>query len=134
MKLVLQGIGAVVAGLSLAAVFVIGVEWMSSILHPFPPGVDPTDIVACRAHVALCPAAVLLLVILGWGFGVFVSSWLATRVGPGRHPAYGIVVGSILLLLAVTNMAMLPYPGWFWFGNLIAFPICFWFGAKLGRR
>ena len=62
-----------------------------------------------------------------------VSSWLATRIGLKRHPAHGIVAGSILLLLAVVNMAMLPYPIWFWILNLVVFPVCFCLGAKLGR-
>jgi hypothetical protein len=125
--------GAVIAGLIAAMAFVVGVEWMSSILHPLPPGVDPTDLEACRAHVARYPAEVLLLVALGWGLGTFVSSWLATRMGPKRHPAHGIVAGSILLVLAVVNMAMLPYPIWFWIMNLVVFPACFCFAARLGR-
>ena len=63
---------------------------------------------------------------------VFVSSWLATRLGTGRHLAHGLVVGAILFAAVVFNMAMLPYPIWFWV-NLIVFPIaCLW-GAKLAQ-
>jgi hypothetical protein len=130
---VLRSVGAVIAGLIAAMFFIVGVEGMSSILHPFPPGVDPADLEACRAHAARYPAGVLLLVALGWCLGTFVSSWLATRVGPGKHLAHGIVVGSILLMLAVANMFMLPYPIWFWALNFIAFPVSFCLGAKLGR-
>ncbi len=134
MKIVARSVGAVAIGLVAALVLVVGVEWMSSILHPFPPGVDPSDIEACRAHVARYPAGVLLLAVLGWGLCVFVSSWLSTRIGPGRHPAHGILVGAILLTLAVVNMAMLPYPAWFWILNLVGFPACCYAGIMLGRR
>ena len=133
MGAILRSAGAVVAGLIVATVFAIGVEYMSSILHPFPPGADPTDLATCRAHVARYPAGVLLLASLGWALGTLASSWLAARLGPKRHPVHGIAVGLILLALAVVNMAMLPYPAWFWILNLILFPACFCFGASLGR-
>lgn len=134
MGVILRAVGAVVAGLIAAAVFALGVEYMSSILHPFPPGADPTDLETCRAHVARYPSGVLLLASLGWGFGTLASSWLATRLGPKRHAAHGIAIGLILLALVVANMAMLPYPAWFWILNLIIIPAAFCFGARSGRE
>jgi hypothetical protein len=129
----LQSAGAGLAGLVVAFIFVIGVEGMSSVLHPLPPGVNPSEPEAIRAHVARYPAGVLLLAGLGWGLGTFVSSWLATRLGTRRHLAHGIAVGSILLALAVVNMLMLPYPIWFWVLNLVLFPAGCYAGARLGR-
>src|SRR6516162_771877 len=102
--------GAVLAGLVVAAVLVVGVEAFSSVVHPFPPDVDPTDNEACKAHVARCPAWVLAVAVLLWGLTTFLSAWLATRLGPGGHRAHGVVVGLVLLALVVMNMSMLPYP------------------------
>ena len=45
----------------------------------------------------------------------------------------GIVVGAILFAAVAFNMAMLPYPIWFWV-NLIVFPVCCFWGIKLARR
>lgn len=73
-----------------------------------------------------------MLCALGWAVSVFIGSWLATRLGANRHPGHGIIVGGILLGLAIFNMAMLPYPAWFWL-NLISFPVCFISGSLLGR-
>lgn len=39
---IIRSLGSVMAGLIVALIFVIGVEAISSILHPFPPGVDPS--------------------------------------------------------------------------------------------
>src|SRR5262249_30036218 len=117
--------GAVLAGLVVAAVLVVGVEAFSSVVHPFPPDVDPTDYEVCKAHVARYPAWVLAVAVLAWGLTTFSGAWLATRIGPGRHRAHGVVVGLILLALVVVNMSMLPYPVWFWVANLLAFPLCF---------
>ena len=130
---IIRGVGAVVVGLLAAMILIVGIEGLSSILHPFPPGGDPTDLEACKAHVARFPTGVLLLVVVAWGLTTFVGSWLATRLGAGRHPAHGIVVGAILLAAVAFNMAMLPYPIWFWV-NLIVFPVCCFWGIKLARR
>jgi hypothetical protein len=75
--------------------------------------VDTTDYEVCKAHVAKYPLWVLALVVVGWGATVFVSAWLATRLGARRHPAQGIVIGSILVAAVAFNMFMLPYPLWF---------------------
>ena len=127
----MRGVASVVGALMLAFVGVVGVEVISSILHPFPPGIDPADFEACKEHVARYPTAVLLLCAMGWWLTIFVSCWMATRLGARRHPVHGIIVGVILLALAVCNMAMLPYPGWFWI-NLLTFPACIAFGTWLG--
>ena len=58
----MRGVASVVGALMLAFVGVVGVEVISSILHPFPPGVDPTNFKACKEHVARYPKAVLLLI------------------------------------------------------------------------
>ena len=128
----LRSVGGVIAGLTVALFFVIGVEGLGSILHPFPPGVDPTDLEVCKAHVARYPTGLLALVVVAWGTAVFVSSWVATRLGTGRYLAHGVLVGSILLAAVVFNMAMLPYPKWFWI-NVIVFPIAFLAGAKFAQ-
>jgi hypothetical protein len=130
---IIRSIVSVIAGLIVALILVIGVEGVSTILHPFPPGVDPTDMEVCKAHVARYPAVVLALAVLAYGVTVFVSSWVATRLGTGRHLAHGIVVGSLLLAAIVCNMSMLPYPIWFWV-NLLVFPTACLAGAKRAQR
>jgi hypothetical protein len=129
----IRGVAAVIAALILAFAGVVGVELMSSVLHPFPPGVDQTDVEACKAHVARYPTGVLLLCAVGWWLTVLLSTWVATRLGANRHPAHGIVIGLILLVMALLNMVMLPYPSWFWI-NLITFPASGLAGTWAARR
>src|SRR5262249_58229780 len=100
---VLRSVGAVLGGLVVAAVLVVGVEAFSSVVHPFPPDVDPTDYEACKAHVARCPAWVLAVAVLAWALTTFASAWLATRLWPGRHRAHGVRVGLIPLALLVLD-------------------------------
>jgi hypothetical protein len=120
-------VGAVLIGLAAAFVLIIAVEFLSSIVHP-------TDIEACRAHVARYPAWVLAVVVPAWGLTTFVSVWLATRLGSGRHRAHGYVVGAILLALVICNISMLTYPIWFCAANLIVFPLAIYWGRALLHR
>jgi hypothetical protein len=130
---ILRSLAAVVAGIVVALAGLIAVEAMSAVLHPAPPGVDiAADIEACKAHVARYPSGVLALCGAAWGLVAFASAWVATRLGAGRHLAHGLFVGTLLLAAAIFNMAMLPYPAWFWL-NLIVLPAAFVYGAMLGR-
>ncbi len=128
----LKSLAAVVAGIVTALVGLIAVEAMSAVLHPAPPGIDLSNIEACKAHVARYPAGVLALCGAAWGLVAFASAWVATRLGTSRHLAHGLSVGTLLLAAAIFNMAMLPYPAWFWL-NLIVLPAAFVYGAMLGR-
>jgi MFS family permease len=127
---ILRSVGSVVAGLVAAFIPIIAAEVFSSIYHPFPPGVDPSDYEVCKAHVARYPTWVLAACTAIWAAALLAGSWLATRLGTARHPAHGLVVGAILLALAGLNMAMLPYPIWFPVVILLTFPL----GTILGVR
>jgi hypothetical protein len=127
---ILRSVGSVVAGLVVSFIPIIAAEVFSSIYHPFPPGVDLSDLEVCKAHVARFPTWVLAGGAAFWATAPLAGAWLATRLGTARHPAHGIVVGAILLALAGFNMAMLPYPIWFPIVNLLTFPL----GTILGTR
>ncbi len=129
----LRSTGAITVSLVVAMALIIAIEGFSAIFHPFPPGVDTSDIEVCKAHVAKYPQWILAVAVVGWGGTTFVSAWLATRLGAGRHPAHGIAVGSLLLLAAAFNMLMLPYPVWFEVANYVIFPLGTFAAVKLAR-
>lgn len=128
----LRSTSALLAGLAVALALVIGVEMLSELVHPFPPGVDPTDLEACKAHVAQYPAWVLGAVVVLWGLTTFLSSWTATSLGTAQHIAHGLLIGGFLLAMVILNMSMLPYPSWFVIANLLIFPLSSYWGARWG--
>ena len=130
---IVRSVGAVLAGLAAAMFFIVGTEAVWAVVYPPPPGVDLHDIEACKAHITQLPADAFVIAEAGWGLAVLTGSWVATRLGPGRHPAHGNAVGSILLMAAVANMLMLPYPIWFWGLNLVTFTAADLLGAKWGQ-
>ncbi len=125
--------GAIVVSLVAAMALIIAVEVVTIFFHPFPEGADTTDHEIVEAHVAKFPQWVLAIGVVGWGVTTFVSAWIATRLGAGRHPAHGIVIGSLLLLAAVFNMFMLPYPVWFELANLLIPPLAIFAAVRCGR-
>jgi hypothetical protein len=94
---IFRSCAAVSSGLVVALLLTIAVEAFSAVVHPVPPGIDLSDIEACRAHVARYPAWVLAVVVFAWGVSTVAAAWLATRLGPSRHPAHGFVVTAALL-------------------------------------
>ena len=129
---IIRSVGSVVVSLAVALVLVIVVEVASAVLHPFPPGFDGTHDQMIE-HVARYPGWVLALAAVAWGAIMFISTWLATRLGAGRHPAHGVAVGLLLFSAAVFNMYLLPYPIWFELLNLVLFLLGGYFGVRLGR-
>jgi hypothetical protein len=129
----LRSIGAIALSLVVAMALIIAIEGLSAIFHPFPPGADTSDPEVIKAQVEKYPHWILAVVVFLWGGTTFVSSWLATRLGTNRHPAHGVVVGSLLFLAVIFNMLMLPYPAWFEVANYLVFPLAIFLALKVGR-
>ena len=129
----LRSVGSVIAGLVLAFVFVVAAEVVSAIFHPFPTGVDPYDLEACKAHVARYPTWLLAICTAIWVAAPLTGAWLATRLGTARHSNHGTVVGMILMATAGYNMGMLPYPIWFPIVVVMTFPLATILGIRLAQ-
>ena len=130
---IVRSVLAVIAGLVAAMFLIVGTEAVWAVVYPPAPGVDLHDREACKAHIAQLPADAFVIAAAGWGLAVLAGSWVATRLGAGRHPAHGYVVGLILSAAALMNMLMLPYPALFWGLNLVSFPVCTYLGTQWGR-
>lgn len=130
---ILRSAGSIIVSLVIALVLLMLVEGASAIFHPFPPGVDTSDLEVCKAHVAKYPRWVLALAVPAWGLTTLIATWLATRVGTARHAAHGFTVGVTLLLAAGFNMYLLPYPIWFEGATLVVLPLGIYSGVTLAR-
>ena len=130
---VIRSVAALVVSCIAALVLVIAVEGIGAVFHPFPPGADPNDIEVCKTHVSRSPGWLLGVVVILWGATALVASYVATRLGSGRHPLHGYAIGLLLLAAVGFNMWLLPYPKWFEVANLVCFPLATYYGARLGR-
>ena len=132
-KTALQSTGAILLSLFIAFLLVAGLEALSAILHPWPADFAGTS-EEIAIQVETFPAWLLaLLGGVGWGGTMFVSAWLATRLGSNRRPIHGYLVGVILISAVIINISMLPYPIWFSLLNLVVLPTTLYFGVRLGQ-
>ncbi len=122
---------AVAVSLTAAFALIIAIELVSAVIHPVPPGMDFNDKEACTAFFANYPQWLFGVAAVAWGLTAFTSSWLATRLGAYRHLAHGVAIGFLLLLGAIANMLMLPYPLWFELANMVLIPLGIFFGIRL---
>ena len=127
MKTVLRAVLGVVVALAVAFALVVGVEWFSSIVHPFPANFDGN----IPAHVARYPDWVLGVVVLMYGAIAAVAAWIAARIGT---VAAGAVVALLLGAALVFNLSMLPYVTWFKVVMPVAFAGSSWCGLRYCRR
>ena len=100
---------SIATGLVVALVLVMAVEFLSAIVHPFPPDFDGSESALCE-HVKRFPQWVLAVVSVAWAATTFVSCWLAKRMG---NRGCGLTVGLLLLAAVLFNVTKLPYPIWF---------------------
>lgn len=127
-----QNIAAALLSFSVALFLLACIEWVGTILHPFPADFAGTREEVVQ-HVAIYPAWSLLVGGIGWVITMFVATWLATRLSANRSPAYGTGLGLLLLSGAIFNMTMLPYPLWFWFFCLVLLPLAIYCGVRFGK-
>lgn len=127
MKSAGQALLGVVAGLALAFVLVVAVEFFSSLVHPFPPGFDGN----IPEHVKRYSQWVLGAVVLMWGAAAAAAAWVASRVG---GQLAGILVALLLAWALIFNLSMLPYAAWFKIAMPAAFSVACLLGIRHGRR
>lgn len=130
MKPVLKTLAGILAGVGIAFVLVVAVEWFGAISHPLPADFNGTAEQMCL-HVERFPAWVLAAVVPMWAAVGFAGAWTALKVG-NRFAV--IAVGVFLLSMLVLNISMLPYPFWFEAANLIALPAACLLGGRSQKR
>lgn len=130
MKKVLLVIAGVVAGIVVTFVLVVGVEAYSSVVHPFPEGIELTHEEICK-HVERYPTWILASVVPMWMAAAFAGTWMAGKIGGVFASGFvGILTTAMLFL----NLWMAPYPIWFRIGMIIAGPLAVYLGLPKGRK
>ncbi len=129
-KIVLRTLAAILAGLLVSFVAIVGVECFSNVVHPFPEDFGETMEEVCR-HVERYPRWVLAVVVPAWALAAFVGTWTAGRIGNFYSFA---IVGLLLLMALLFNVAMLPYPTWFKVATPLSCLGAMVAGNRLSRR
>ncbi len=126
-----RSILAVIAGLVVGGLLVAGVEYMSQMIYPPPPGLDLTDTEAVREFAMGAPDSARMVILLAWFVGPFGGGWLAARLAPRLPMTHAIIVGAFFVAADLINLVTIPSPVWMWVGGLIAPLLAAYLGGKL---
>ena len=121
-----------VVGAFAAMLVVILVQASMSLAWPLPEGFDPGDPQQVALRMASAPAAALLMVVLAWALGAFTGGLVAAAIA--RHPLPALVIGALLLVATVGNLASMPHPWWMWVSGILVPLPCATLGARLAMR
>jgi hypothetical protein len=123
-------LAAIFAGMFVAFLLVVAVEYFSSVVQLVPEGFAGTMEEMCK-HVERYPNWVLAVVVPAWGVTAFAGTWAAQRIGNLWSFA---IVGALLLAGLVFNISKLPYPIWFKIANLLVIPSAIVLGHRWSTR
>lgn len=129
----LRSVLAVMFGLLVAVIVLIGMESISHTLFP-PPSVDPNDMDAVRALMADMPARMFVMVLIAWSLSALTGGLVAGRVAGRGAVGHAAVIGVLLTIGAIANFVMLPHPVWVVIVGLGLFLPMAVLGGWLGAR
>ncbi len=99
------------------------VEFINSLLYPFPPGMSMTDLPAIVSFSKAQPPQLFVNVLIGWIVGTVVATMIIVRKTGEKRLAY-ISAGVLTLMALLNNFVFLPgvHPLWF---TVVGLPLFF---------
>ena len=116
----LQRIGAIIAGVFAGGASVGVVEWISSLIHPMPPGLQMEDPEEMRRWISTLPTSAFLMVLVAWAVGCCVGASVARRIAPSRSSIPAWIAFGLLTAATVFNLFAIPHPPWMWPAGIAA--------------
>jgi hypothetical protein len=125
---------AVVVGLFVVVVLNLGVDVVTHAFAPTWNDLVENDRKALLARSKAIWFGSLAGLSVASVFGAVVGSWLAARLGLRSRVAHGIVVGSILLVVAIQAILIVGHPFLVFGGAVAVLPLCAYAGRRLAAR
>lgn len=97
----------VVAGCALAMGLITGIELVVHSQYPYPAGASPEQL---RSYVLDMPRTGQAMIIAAWIIGTAVGGLAGNGIAARPWPA--LVVGVLIAVSGMANMAMTPHPLW----------------------
>lgn len=120
---------AVAAGIAVAFAGITVLQSIGHQIYPPPEGIDPADREAFAEIVRQMPVPALLMVLLAYAVGTFFGAWLAARIAGRPFPA--LLVGGVMMLAGISNLALVPHPLWFMVLSVLVFVPSAWLASRV---
>jgi hypothetical protein len=121
-------IGAV-AGIVVAFLIVLAVEFVGHAVFPPPAGLDIHDPADQARLMEAMPAAAKAFVLLAWFLGALAGALVANRIA-GQRLA-GWIVALLVIAGGVATMLMIPHPAWMWAAGIALPLLAGWLAGRM---
>jgi hypothetical protein len=121
------------AGIAVAVLTVMLMEWISHSIYPMPADLEITDTEALNAYLAAAPMTALLLVLAGYFIATFDGTFVACLIGRTKPHLYALFIGVLMLAGAGSNLIMFRHPTWFSVAAVVGIIASAWLAMKLAR-
>ncbi|MCD9029216.1 hypothetical protein LDO26_13515 [Luteimonas sp. BDR2-5] len=129
----IRTIFSVMAGMLVAMMLMLGLEFLGSWLFPLPGG-QLTSEADLAEIVANASTGKLAWVLLGWLVAAFGGGWVAAKLARVHRVGAAVAVGVLIVLGVLLNAWLLPHPLWMsLLGVLGPVPLA-WTGGRLVAR
>jgi len=132
MNPIIKNILAVIAGAVIGSIVNISLINLGLMVISPPEGGDVTTMEGLKATMHLFEPRHFIFPFLGHSIGTLIGAIAAAMVAANKKKAYAIAIGVFFLAGGITNVLMLPSPGWFVAVDLIfAYIPMGWLGYTL---
>ena len=125
---------AVLAGIIAGNVGVMALEWLGMKLFPIPETINVRTPEGLKEYMAQAPIGSLILVVIAWVSGAFLSALVCTILAKSDQLRLGLILGGLMLLFTLINLIGFPHPWWMWFSAIIGIMPAAYFGVKAGMK
>ena len=120
------------AGVAVALLIMLSVEYLQDALYPLPDYVDPDDATVTGAVILMMPLPAKLIIVSAWFLAAFGGGWIALRITDWRWSS--IIVMLLTIAGGIINIIQLPYPAWMQAGFVLLPPLGAWAAERLHRK
>lgn len=128
----MRTIGGIIAGIVLGVAAMMIVTFVGGIFFPVQGEVDLNDPESIRSMFAASPLAAKIIILLSWFTAALVGGAVAKRIGRRAWTVWA--VAGLFVLMALTNVLVLPMPVWMQIVALIAPLLGGWLAGHIGPR
>jgi hypothetical protein len=121
------------AGIAVAVLTVMLMEWISHSIYPMPADLEITDTEALNAFLAAAPMTALLLVLAGYFIATFDGTFVACLISRTKPHVYALIIGVLMLAGAGSNLIMFRHPTWFSVATVVGIIASAWLAMKFAR-
>ena len=123
-----------ITGILMTFVTIAVIEFIGHTVFPPPADLDWSDPDALRSYIDTLPILALSFPLIGYLFGTFDGVFIAGVIARDRYMVHALVIGGLVLLGTIVNLALFPHPGWFIAAAILGIPLVAFLSMLLAKK